>query len=276
MRVLTQPLKELAEFDTMLGSLQKAAREGKGVCLSLSGCTDSQKLHMMHGLGEGFRNKLLVTYSDKRVREIAEEFSFYERNVMTFPARDLIFYQADIHGNELVTQRMKVLRRLLDGSPVTVVTTFDALMTPQIPLETYLDYTVTISRGGEIREDEVAAKLVAMGYEKNYQVEAPGQFSIRGGILDIFDLTEENPYRIELWGDEVDSLRSFDVLSQRSIENLESVTIYPATEMVLSGDVLTDGMKKIEKEMKATVKKLREDFKTEEAHRLEAQIKEFK
>ncbi|MDO4512646.1 MAG: transcription-repair coupling factor, partial [Lachnospiraceae bacterium] len=127
MRVLTQPLKELAEFDTMLGSLQKAAREGKGVCLSLSGCTDSQKLHMMHGLGEGFRNKLLVTYSDKRVREIAEEFSFYERNVMTFPARDLIFYQADIHGNELVTQRMKVLRRLLDGSPVTVVTTFDAL-----------------------------------------------------------------------------------------------------------------------------------------------------
>lgn len=276
MRVLTQPLKELAEFDTMLGSLQKAAREGKGVCLSLSGCTDSQKLHMMHGLGEGFRNKLLVTYSDKRVREIAEEFSFYERNVMTFPARDLIFYQADIHGNELVTQRMKVLRRLLDGSPVTVVTTFDALMTPQIPLETYLDYTVTISRGGEIREDEVAAKLVAMGYEKNYQVEAPGQFSIRGGILDIFDLTEENPYRIELWGDEVDSLRSFDVLSQRSIENLESVTIYPATEMVLSGDVLTDGMKKIEKEMKATVKKLREDFKTEEAHRLEVQIKEFK
>ena len=73
-----------------------------------------------------------------------------------------------------------------------------------------------------------------LGYEREAQVESCGQFSIRGGILDIFPLTEENPWRIELWGDEIDSIRSFDVESQRSIENLEEITIYPATEMLLT------------------------------------------
>jgi len=276
MRVLTEPLRELAEFDEIQGALRRASEDGKGISLSVSGCMDSQKLHIIHGLGEKFRHKLIVTYSDKRMREIAEEFAFYERNVMEYPAKDLIFYQADIHGNELVTRRMKVLRRLLEGSPVTVVTTFDALMTPQIPLETYLGHTITIVNHGVLREDTLAARLTDMGYEKTYQVEVPGQFSIRGGILDIFDLTEENPYRVELWGDEVDSLRSFDVLSQRSIENLESVTIYPATELVLSRDRLREGMRRIEREMKDTAGKLRAAFKTEEAHRIETQIKELK
>ena len=72
--------------------------------------------------------------------------------------------------------------------------------------------------------------LSILGYERENQVESPGQFAVRGGILDVFPLTEENPVRIELWGDEVDSIRSFDVESQRSTENLQEIEIYPATE----------------------------------------------
>lgn len=93
MRVLTEPLRELAEFE----SIQKNLQQGEGKCVSLSGCVDSQKLHMIYGLGETFRYKLIVTHNERRVREIAEEFSFYDRNVMVYPAKDLIFYQADIH-----------------------------------------------------------------------------------------------------------------------------------------------------------------------------------
>ena len=98
----------------------------------------------------------------------------------------------------------------------------------------------------------------------------------RGGIIDVFDLTEENPYRIELWGDDVESIRSFDILSQRSIENLESVSIYPAAEMVLSREELTAGLTKIEKEGKEYAEKLRREMKTEEAHRVTKQIGELK
>ena len=101
-----------------------------------------------------------------------------------------------------------------------------------------------------LQKAAIARQLVKMGYEKNYQVEAPGQFSVRGGIVDIFDLTRENPVRIELWGDEVESIRSFDIESQRSIEKLTEVSIYPATELILSKKALEDGLARMEKDCK--------------------------
>ncbi len=272
MEALRAPLRELGEFEEIQGKLKKR----EPLCLGLSGCVDSQKLHMVFGLGEGFRYRLIITYSDQRMREIYEDYKFYDRNVCMYPAKDLIFFQADIHGNQLVTERWKVLRRMLEGVPMTIVTTLDALMEPQIPLEKVKKDILHISTSGQIIEKELAEKLVALGYEKTYQVEVPGQFSVRGGIVDIFDLTEENPYRIELWGEDVDSIRSFDVLSQRSIETLGSVDIYPATEMILTKDQRARGMHLIELEAKKQEKALQEQGKTEEAARLRRQIGELR
>ena len=163
----------------------------------------------------------------------------------------------------------------MEGRPTTVITTYDALMAPQPPIGAWKKHVIHIDKRSRIEESELAACLVELGYEKNYQVEAPGQFSIRGGIIDIFDLTEENPYRIELWGEDVESIRSFDILSQRSIEKLESVTIYPATELILSEDELRAGLQKIQAECKEYAAKLRKEMKTEEAHRIETQVKEL-
>ena len=272
MEALRAPLRELGEFE----EIQKKLNRKEPVCLGLSGCVDSQKLHMIFGLGEGFRYKLIITYSDQRMREIYEDYKFYDRNVCMYPAKDLIFFQADIHGNQLVTERWKVLRRLLEGAPLTIVTTLDSLMEPRIPLEQVKKDIVHINSAGQVQERELAGKLVKLGYEKAYQVEAPGQFSVRGGIVDVFDLTEENPYRIELWGEDVDSIRSFDVLSQRSIEKLDSVDIYPATEMILSKDERARGMKLIGAEAKKQEETLRGQGKIEEAARLHRQIGELR
>ena len=148
----------------------------------------------------------------------------------------------------------------MEGKPVTVVTTFSALMSPMMPLEVLKEHTVAIYKNGELSEEKIKKLLIAMGYEKTHQVEAPGQFSVRGGILDIFDLTQENPYRIELWGEEIESIRSFDILSQRSIENLESICIYPATELILTTEQLTEGMKKIALDAKEQSESLRKEF----------------
>lgn len=271
MRVLTAPLEELGEFLEIKDRLRRDE-----AAVALTGCVESQKLHMAYGIGDEFSNKLIVTFSDLRVKELMEDYRFYNRNVTSYPAKDLIFYQADIHGNQLVTERIKCLKRLLEGKPVTVITTFSSLMAPQIPLSVWQEHLLNINGKSQIDEKKLAELLVEMGYEKNYQVEMPGQFSIRGGIVDIFDLTQENPYRIELWGDEIESIRSFDVLSQRSIENLSSITIYPAGEMLLSERRLKAGMEKIEKEGKAFAEKLRREFHTEEAHRIEMQMKELK
>ncbi len=256
----------------------------KGQRLPFRGCTtprsfiwypDSQKLHMVSGLSDGFEQKIIVTFSDRQARDIAAEYTFYDRNTLVYPGKDLIFYQADVAGGELVRERMRVVRALLENRPVTVVTTMPALMTPQMPLEEIRSHVLHFDQTSSIDEGRLSEALVEMGYEKNDQVEAPGQFSIRGGIVDIFDMTEENPYRIELWGDSVDSIRSFDVLSQRSVEQLDRVSVYPATELILSAGRRRDGFERIQKETKQHVKKLRDAGKIEEAARLEAQIREI-
>lgn len=269
MQALIAPLKELAEYD----EIRKVTRQGKGT-VALSGCVDSQKLHMIYGLSDGLKYKVIVTYSDLKAKEIYEEYRFYDRNVMLYPAKDLIFFQADIHGNQLVQERIKTLRRVVEGKPVTIVTTYAALMTPQVLWEE--KDIIRTERGGSLDESKLASRLVAMGYEKAYQVESPGQFSIRGGIVDIFDLTEENPYRIELWGDELESIRSFDILSQRSIEKLESITVYPATEFVLSEEQIRKGISKLEKEADKQEKIFRDAHQPEEAHRIATQVSELK
>lgn len=271
MRVLTAPLSELAEFEEGKRLLEK-----ERAAIGFTGLYDSQKLHMVYGLSDGFCQKIIVTFSDKRAREIREEYRFYDRNTLLYPARDLIFYQADVAGGELTRERMQVLRALLEKRPVTVVTTFAALMTPQVPLSDVASHLLVFDKNSVIDETGLAGRLVEMGYEKSWQVEAPGQFSIRGGIIDIFDMTEENPCRIELWGDSVDSIRSFDVLSQRSVENLDRVCIYPATELMLSEGRRRDGFVRIEKETKQFARRLRESGKAEEAHRIETQVRELK
>ena len=270
MQALLAPLNELAEFAQTKEDIRK-----RKTPIAISGCVDSQKLHMIYGLSEGTRFKCIVTYSDLRAKEIYEEYRFYDRNVLLYPAKDLIFFQADIHGNQLTRERVRALRRIFDGKPFTLVTTFSALMTPQTLWDSESD-VLTIEKGGSLSENGLAERLVALGYENNYQVESPGQFSIRGGIIDIFDLTEENPYRIELWGDEVDSIRSFDVLSQRSIERLGGVSIYPATEFVLDRERLKAGMEKIEREAAAREKLFRDEHHPEEAHRIAVQVRELK
>lgn len=269
MQAILAPLKELADFEQM----QKLLQKGEGP-VAVSGCVQSQKLHMVYGLSDGFQIKVIVTYNDLTAKDIYEEYKFYDRNVVLFPAKDLIFFQADIHGNMLVRERIRALRRLMEHKPTTIVTTFAALMAPQVPLDPDSD-VIYMERGGLIDEKKLARRLVDMGYEKSYQVEGPGQFSVRGGIVDIFDLTEENPYRIELWGDEIDSIRSFDVLSQRSVEKLERIRIFPATEFVLEQGRLQRGLEKLEKEAAAQEKQFRDRFQTEEAFRVKTLAREF-
>ncbi|MCI2049454.1 MAG: transcription-repair coupling factor [Lachnospiraceae bacterium] len=273
MNFLLAPLKESESFRKAEALLRPQA----GAVLA-DGCADSQKIHLAFALSEApdgakqAPNRLFLTYSDLRAREIYEDCCLYDRNAVLFPARDLIFYQADLRSRDIEKQRLSCLRRISERRSVTVVTTFSALMTPQVPLQVLRENIFPVSRGETISEETIASRLTAMGYERNYQVDSPGQFSIRGDIADIFDLTEENPVRIELWGDEVESIRSFDILSQRSIEELESVRIFPASELLVSAARRADGFRRIREDEERRIAALQGEFRTEEAARLRKEI----
>lgn len=283
MNVFTDPLRELEAYkyikeklEPAEGSVPGGRERGRGIFAD--SCSDPQKAHLLYtlcreeDLSPGARLRLVLTYSDLRARELAQDCSFYDRNVAVFPTRDLIFYQADLRGNEIDKERLRCLRRILEGKPVTVVTTFSALLTPQIPLRVLRDNVLGIGKRDIVDPAVIADRLTGMGYEKNYQTERPGQFAVRGDIIDIFDLTQENPVRIELWGDEVETIRSFDVLSQRSVEQLEYIRIFPASEMILEGPRLYDGLGRMKKEMDTAVKRFRDQGDPEAAHRLESEI----
>ena len=203
-----------------------------------------------------------------RAKELYENYSFFDRNVLYFPAKDLIFFQADIHGNLLEQQRVQVLKALNEGEAVTVVTTAAACMNYLVPFERWKEQIVKVDLESVLDLEKLKRDLVRMGYERMGQVEGPGQFAIRGGILDIFPLTEENPVRIELWGDEVDSIRSFDVESQRSIENLESVLLYPAAELIPDQKDRRRALERIEKEAGKAETYFKKEGKREELSRI--------
>lgn len=227
MKAFIQPLQSLAEFE----QIQKCAGENRGI-MEISGCIESQKVHLMYGLSGLFPSHLILAEDEKRAKEIYEDYRFYDKEVYYYPAKDLLFFQADIHGNLLIRQRMQVIKALLEKERITVVTSIDGCMDFLLPLEEIKKSLIHYESDSPIDLDDLKDSLVALGYERVGQVEMPGQFSVRGGIIDIYSLTEENPWRIELWGDEIDSIRSFDAESQRSLEKLDEITIYPAVEKV--------------------------------------------
>ncbi|MCR5507159.1 MAG: transcription-repair coupling factor [Lachnospiraceae bacterium] len=270
MKTLLAPLSEMAEYEEGRSRLKKTP----GI-IEINGCVDSQKLHVVYGLGEGYRHKLIVTYSEQRAKEICEDYAFYDRNIEQYGARDLIFYQADVHGNLLTKQRMSCLKPIIEEDPVTIVTTFDALMEHIVPLETLEAHILGISTGDQVDLPGLQKQLVTLGYTRSYQVEESGQFSVRGGIIDIYPLTGDNPVRIELWGDEVESIRSFDVLSQRSIEKLDDIMIFPASEIILTDEEKEAGIDRLLSDAKKYEKKLLKDEQPEAAGRVRLQAEEI-
>ena len=225
MQAFTAPLTELADFETVL----KKRREQKGF-VQFAGCVNSQKTHMMYALSDGFTFKIIATSSELKAKQIYEEYRFLDSNVYLYPAKDLLFYQADLRGKYLLKQRMEVFQAMIEQKEMTIVTSFDGFMDALLPMEKMVERIRRYRLGEVVDFEQIKKDMVLLGYDREEQIEGPGQFAIRGGILDIYPLTEEVPIRIELWGDEVDSIRTFDVESQRSIENLEEITIYPASD----------------------------------------------
>ena len=231
MQALIRPLNELAEFE----EISRDIRKGAGM-IRVCGCVNSQKTHMMYALSDGCNYRVIACSSESKAKQVYEEYRFLDPNTHLYPAKDLLFYQADLRSKELVSQRMEVIQAVAAGEEATVVTSFDAFMDTLLPKDVIVEKTVRIANDSTFHLEEMQSRLVALGYDREVQIEAPGQFAVRGGILDVYPLTEELPIRIELWGDEVDSIRTFDVETQRSIENLEEVSICPAVEFPQEGE----------------------------------------
>lgn len=227
------PLIDLAEYS----EIEKDLCFGRGP-IQVSGLPDGAKAYFIsQTIMPLNRWALVITYDEQHAKELADDIRCFvpEDNVHLYPARDLLFFSADIRGNLISGQRIDVWRHMQEDEGGIVVTTIDALMDKLEDPEQFKKKAINISSKDKLDIDAIAAQLVEFGYSREIQVEGKGQFAIRGGIIDIYPLTEDMPIRIELWDDEIDSMRSFDLETQRSVEAIDFLRIYPACEIELGG-----------------------------------------
>lgn len=273
MRVLQEPFEKLNMYNDVQKWLK--ARDGFIGITGTSG-SGTDRAFVMNALGDKADVKLVLTYDDKRAEQLCSDLRFYGRDVYIYPAKDILFFSADVHGNAITQRRMEVLRKLASDEPCVIVAVVDAMF-DKIPALSYMKkYVISIKTAEKINLDKLKQQLVDLGYEKTDTVEEPGQFAVRGGIFDIYPLTEECPYRVDMWDDEVDTIRAFDVESQRSIETVDRLVIYPASEMVLSKSRIDRGLHNIDLEAGPYVKKLRESLRTEASGRIKKEIESLK
>ena len=130
MKAYLEPLREISEYQEVEKVLLKGGKPAH-----VTGCIDSQKCHLIAGLSEHFPVRLIITYSDLKARELCEEYRLYDAGVMCYPSKDIIFYNADIHGNAIVKERLLALKKLISGEPVTIITSIDGGIDRLLPLE---------------------------------------------------------------------------------------------------------------------------------------------
>ena len=270
MKEFRSPFYELGEIQELKEKLNK------GGMYELSGILDQAKAQAVQALGWDVPWKLVIIDGEKKALEFVDEYRHVDENTEYFPAKDVLFYQSDVKGNTLTRERMRVFRALSESDHLTIATTVDALMNILPPLEELTDAVIELHPGDEEDPSRLQRKLVAMGYEPVAQVEEPGQFASRGGIIDVFSLTEDAPVRIEFWDTEIDTIRTFDIGSQKSDENVDCARIDPAMEFVLTDDKKQKGLKQLEKEYNTRHQKLRDEMKTEEAFALKTMYEDFR
>ena len=213
---------------------------------------------------------LIVVSTFNRAKRLAADLSFFNtRRIYILPQEDETFMQYEARSNDDLLERMKVLRAAAAGEECIVIAPVTGAVKKLPPREIFRENVLELKLGEDVELEEIKKRLALMGYERVPAIESRGEYSIRGGIIDIFTPDADNPYRAELFDTEVDSIRTFDVDTQRSIDALSSISVYPCTQIIKDPEVFAAAGRKIaaayDKRIKALEKK---EGKSERVHEL--------
>ena len=202
--------------------------------ICVSGLSDVYKAQLIGATKENLKNTcLIITYNEIQAKKIYDDVEQFEKNTFIFNKKDIVTYDYEVESYDNLYERIKVLNEL--NKKCIVITTIEAAMQKMIPKEVLYKNKIKLKVGDTIDTEELKEKLISMGYERTELTEGNGQFCIRGGIIDI-SISENLGVRIELWGDDIDSIRYFNLSSQRSTEMAEKIEIIPLHEYLLETD----------------------------------------
>jgi len=232
MNLITKELKKTENFISYIKELENNTSP-----ISLSGLTDVAKIALTSSVKEHTKRPICyVTYNEIQARKILEDMKNFNKKIIYFPKKEILTYDYIAESKELPYQRIEALNKIYYKDVDIIITTIEALTQKIVPKDVIYSSILNFKFGEKYDLDEVKQKLVHLGYERYDLIEARGQFSVRGGILDI-SLSEKIGVRIEFWGNEVDSIRYFDISNQRSTKMIKTIKILPSHEYVLENDV---------------------------------------
>ena len=231
MGFLFSPLEELESFRGLTQAL-----ETTGVYAAY-GLDDSQRAHVLAGLArKNGRPLLVLTATEGAAQRMTEDLNSLIGGTVHLPAREISFMRTAASSREIAVRRLETLGKAVTGQLKAVVCAVDAAMYRMMPADRFRSSVITVEEGMVLEPNEMMDTLVKIGYERVQLVEARGQCAMRGGILDVYPVGGTNALRLEFFDDEVDSIRHFDVMTQRSVNRVQKTSIFPASELVLDRD----------------------------------------
>ncbi|MTI82120.1 MAG: transcription-repair coupling factor [Firmicutes bacterium] len=270
---LLNPLTETTEFKSILTSLNKDYSQQM-----VFGLTGAQRALLMAGL-VSFRTEpvLIITSGESEANALVEDLQglLPDREVVTYSVWQSMPMEVLSHSGDVIAQRLKVLNGLANGQPLVVVASAEAVLRRLVPPEIFMSERRELKTGERIDLADIQDFLVRQGYERVDLTQNVGQFSIRGGIIDIYPVIHTNPVRIELWDDEIESIRTFSISTQRSKQELSKIEIPPATEMVIDEENWWQGKAQLKEEFQSQLKSLNKSAPLEAQHQLSAQVEDW-
>lgn len=235
----------------------------KSGMINVAGLSESRGAHAIGFLSEKVKGQcLILTSNENRAKRLSEDISFFtDKSVYYIPGQEPVFFKYDAKSHNLLDQRLHVLINIIKGEDCIVVSSIDSALKKMVPKKDFLENIISLGIGKEVKIEELQKKLILLGYERTHQVEAKGQYCIRGGIIDIYPIDASDPYRIELFDTEVDSIRTFDLTTQRSIKNAEEIVIYPSQQLVADDEHFEAATQKVRALYNDQIKKQTDDNK---------------
>ncbi|PKM81941.1 MAG: transcription-repair coupling factor, partial [Firmicutes bacterium HGW-Firmicutes-13] len=218
---------------------------------------DKSQKHLLMSAVKAFTGRpvLILTTDLSRAEKIYEDLINFSPadKLLLFPARENIFYETLTVSKEITEQRMMVLEKVVKEKDFTVIAPAAALFPLIPPKENWENASLKIRVNENVKLDILVNHLAEAGYKRNSLVDGRGQFSVRGGILDVFPVVRDNPVRVEFFGDEIESIREFDPANQRSKTRLEEADLSPAHEIILDRGAFQRGKVEVEKDLEERV-----------------------
>ena len=232
-------------MNTIIGELGKNPKfceyiksiENKISPIAISGLTDVGMVQMLSATKEFTKKPIcIITYNEIQARKIVQDLNYFTDKVIFIPKKEIVTYDYIAESKDLPYERIEAFNKMQESKNSIVVTTIETVMQKMISKKALYKHILKFKVGETQHLEEIKQALINLGYIRYDLIEGRGQFSVRGGILDI-SITDKMGVRIEFWGDEIDSIRYFNVISQRSTENIEKITIYPAHEYLLEKNI---------------------------------------